>query len=117
MHDDYSKNEIDYIRRYEAAGFTDQYRIIEDELENVDSKKRYAPQDVTILKEHRYEGISNPSDMSLLYVIQTNDGSKGTMLASYGSDGNNSIHEFMNAIPESNVKDDFMLPPDAKDHK
>ncbi|WP_299399237.1 hypothetical protein [uncultured Gelidibacter sp.] len=113
MNDDYAKNEIDYIRRYEAAGFTDQYRIVENQLENLETKNRYAPQDVTILREHRYEGFSNPSDTSLLYVIQTKDGSKGTMLASYGADGNDSIHEFMNAIPESNITTDVMLPPDA----
>ncbi|MBA6151423.1 hypothetical protein [Gelidibacter maritimus] len=110
-----SKNELDYIRRYEAAGFTDQFQIVDDQLQNIKSKNKYNPQDVTILKEHRYEGMTNPSDMSLLYVIETTDGSKGTLLASYGANADNSIHNFMNLIPEDNVRDDFMLPPDHKD--
>ena len=109
-----ASHELDYIRRYEAIGFTDQFRMVEDQLENLQSKNRYFPKDVTIVKEHRYEGMSNPSDMSLLYVIKTKDGSQGTILASYGANADNAIHEFMNMIPEENVKDDVMLPPDAK---
>lgn len=115
MDNEYAKHELDYIRRYEAIGFKDQYRIVEGQLENLNSKKRYAPQEVTIMKEHRYEGMSNPSDMSLLYVVKTNDGSQGTMLASYGANADNSIHEFMNLIPEENIKDEVMLPPDAQE--
>lgn len=109
MHNDFTKNEIDYIQRYEAVGFTDQYRIVNGQLENVDTKHTYSPNDVTILREHRFEGMSNPEDMSLLYVIQTIDGSKGTLLASYGANADTSIHEFMNSIPDINIKNDILL--------
>ncbi|MBJ7880636.1 hypothetical protein [Gelidibacter salicanalis] len=73
--------------------------------------------EVTILKEHRFEGMSNPSDMSLLYVIQTMDGSKGTLLASYGANADNAIHSFMKAIPESNIQNDYIVTPNADDQK
>ena len=114
MESDFDKHELNYISQYEAIGYTDQYSIVGEELEHLKSKKRYSPEDVYIMKEHRYEGESNPSDMSLLYVIQTSDGTKGTMLASYGANGNTSIHEFMNMVPEENIKNDLMLPPDGK---
>ncbi len=115
MDNEFAKHELNYIRRYEALGFTDQYRIVEDQLENLDTKNRYHPKDVSILKEHRYEGMSNPSDTSLLYVIETVDGSKGTILANYGANADNAIHEFMNMIPEENIKDDPMLPNDVQE--
>lgn len=114
MSNEFDKHELNYISRYEAIGYADQYRMVGDELENVETKKRYTPQDIFIMKEHRYEGVSDPSDMSLLYVIKTADGSKGTVLASYGANGNDSIHEFMNTVPEEQIKDDLMLPPDGK---
>lgn len=110
---EFAKHELNYLRRYDAMGYIDQYRIVENQLENLKSKIRYFPKDVTIIKEHRYEGMSNPSDMSLLYVIKTVDGSKGTILANYGANADNSIHQFMNLIPEENIKDDLVLPPDA----
>jgi len=113
--EEYAKNEMDYIRRYEAAGFDCQYRMVEGQIENLESKKRYSPSEITIFKEHRYEGMSDPSDMSILYVIESKDGCKGTVLASFGADGNDSINSFMNEVPDSNIKDDFMIPPDADD--
>ena len=113
MDNEFASHELNYIRRYEALGFTDQFRIIENELENLQSKKRHAPKDVIIVKEHRYEGMSNPSDMSILYVIKTNDGAKGTVLASYGANADTAVNEFMNMVPEENQKDDIMFPPDA----
>lgn len=115
MDNEFASHELDYIRRYEAIGFTDQFRIVEDQLENLQSKNRYFSKDVTIVKEHRYEGMSNPSDMSLLYVIKTNDGGKGTILASYGANADNALHEFMNMVPEENINDDLMFPPDAQE--
>ena len=115
MQNEFAKNEIDYIRRYEAVGFKDQYRIVDDTLENVNTNKRYAPEEVMILREHRYEGMSNPSDMSILYVLETMDGSKGTILASYGATSDNVVNNFMKAIPEENVTNDYMLPPDKKE--
>ncbi len=114
MENEFAKHELDYLRRYEAAGFTDQYRVVEEYLENLNSKATYKPTDVTILKEHRYEGMSNPSDMSLLYVIETSDGSRGTILASYGANGNTSVNTFMANVPKENIREDFMLPPDAE---
>lgn len=114
MSNEFAKNELDYIRRYEAVGFKDQYRIADGELENLSSKKRYAPNEVMILREHRYEGMSNPADMSILYVIETLDGSKGTLLASYGATADNLVNEFMNDIPEANISNDYMLPPDGE---
>ena len=114
MDNEFAKNELNYIRDYEALGFTDQYRVIDNQLENLETKKRYPPEEVILLKEHRYEGISDPSDLSLLYVIQTKDGSKGTILANYGANADNSIHEFMNLIPKHNINPDNMVPPDAE---
>lgn len=34
---------------------------------------------------HRFEGDSNPDDSSILYVLSTNDGVKGTLLDAYGA--------------------------------
>ncbi len=64
------------------------------------------PNDIQIVAEHRYEGISNPSDMSILYVIETNKGEKGTFLMAYGPEANFDDAEFFRRVPESNVSND-----------
>lgn len=114
MDNEYAKHEIDYIRRYQEIGYTDSYRLSGNCLVGLETKSNYLPKDVTIVKEHRYEGMSNPSDMSLLYVLETSDGNKGTLLASYGPNADVDLYEFMNAIPTVNIKDKNVLPPDAQ---
>jgi hypothetical protein len=46
--------------------------------------KFYQPEDLTIIKTYRFEGDSNPSDASILYVIEANDGLIGYSLDAYG---------------------------------
>ncbi len=113
MDNEFAKSEIDYITRYQQAGYSDQYDIEDGLLKNLNNKKRYTPENVMIIKEHRYEGMSNPSDMSLLYVIETSDGTKGTILANYSPTGSTSINDFMKVIPKENVRDENVLPQDA----
>lgn len=46
--------------------------------------KFYQPADLTIIKTYRFEGDSDPSDSSILYVIEANDGLIGYSLDAYG---------------------------------
>ncbi|SIS48564.1 hypothetical protein SAMN05421766_102280 [Zobellia uliginosa] len=114
MSTEYAKHETDYIKRYEKLGYTDAYRFINEKLRSTKSDKTYAAKDITIVKEHRYEGMSNPSDMSLLYVLETSDGGKGTLLAGYGPSADADLYAFLETIPEQNIKDKDILPPDAQ---
>ncbi|MBL0357632.1 MAG: hypothetical protein IPP72_12460 [Chitinophagaceae bacterium] len=46
--------------------------------------KLYQPEDLTIIKTYRFEGESDPSDSSILYVIEANDGLTGYSIDAYG---------------------------------
>lgn len=47
--------------------------------------KLYQPADLKIIKTYRFEGMSNPDDSSILYIIEANDGTIGTIIDSYGA--------------------------------
>ncbi|QTD38569.1 hypothetical protein JL193_04625 [Polaribacter batillariae] len=49
--------------------------------------------------------MSNPSDMSILYVIETQD-TKGTLVASYGATADLEIADFFKEIPKKNISKD-----------
>lgn len=117
MENEFAKHEIDYINDYQKLGYTDSYRLSGNHLVSNETKKNYFAKDVTIIKEHRYEGMSNPSDMSLLYVLEMSDKSKGTLLASYGPNADVNLYEFMSSIPEENKKDEDVLPPDSENER
>jgi hypothetical protein len=63
--------------------------------------KSYEPQDLEIIKTFRFEGNSDPSDMSILYIIQANDGLTGYSLDAYGtySDHEQDYDNFIRQIP------------------
>ncbi|TXD48897.1 hypothetical protein [Polaribacter sp. IC073] len=100
-----STNELDFIRKYEAEGYTNSYRVRNDILIENESDIGYTPFGIKVVAKHRYEGDSNPSDMSILYVIETKDGTKGTILMPYGNTNETETLEFFNKIPEENFSE------------
>lgn len=43
-----------------------------------------SPEDFDIVNVYRFEGMTDPSDTSILYAIESRDGLKGTLVSSYG---------------------------------
>jgi hypothetical protein len=50
--------------------------------------KFYQPQDLKIIKTYRFEGESDPSDSSILYLLEGNDGTIGYSVDAYGAFSN-----------------------------
>lgn len=103
---EYDKNEKDYINVYQNKGFVSNFYFKDRKLINSETKKEYVPEDIFIVAEHRYEGMSNPSDMSILYVIKTNQGELGTFLMAYGPEASYDDAEFFRKVPASNVSNE-----------
>jgi hypothetical protein len=97
-----AKSEKEYIDKYREEGYTANYITKDDLLENSETKKTYNPSEILIKKEFRFEGMSNPSDMSILYIIETKNGEKGTVLANYSPSSDTNMAEFFKNIPKEN---------------
>ncbi|MFA9190679.1 hypothetical protein AAGV28_04780 [Flavobacterium sp. FZUC8N2.13] len=106
MKNQFDKHEIDYIKIYQSKGFAANFYFKDNKLINSDTKTEYLPTDIFVVAEHRYEGMSNPSDMSILYIIKTKNGDKGTLLMGYGPTADLELAEFFKKIPETNVSDE-----------
>lgn len=67
--------------------------------------KIYQPEDLKIIKTYRFEGESDPSDSSVLYIIEANDGLIGYSLDSYGVYSDHANEEgYDNFIRQINVE-------------
>ena len=55
--------------------------------------KQYKPEDLTIIKTYRFEGESDPSDSSIIYIIEANDGLIGYSMDAYGVYSNHDEEE------------------------
>ncbi|PYN92148.1 MAG: hypothetical protein DMD91_32775 [Candidatus Rokuibacteriota bacterium] len=53
-------------------------------LRAVDADKTFAADQVVIAEHHRFEGVSDPDDMAILYGIETRSGIRGTLTDAFG---------------------------------
>ncbi|GAB3333511.1 hypothetical protein GCM10027429_14190 [Marivirga atlantica] len=55
----------------------------------------YGASEVEIEKEFRFEGKSNPDDLSIVYQIAAKDGTKGTIVDGFGPTANQELAQFL----------------------
>lgn len=99
----YAKHEKDYIKIYQDKGYTANFYFKNEKLVNSVTKNEYIPEDIFIVAMHRYEGMSDPSNTSILYIVKTNKNEKGTFLMAYGPTADLEVSTFFNSIPETNT--------------
>lgn len=92
------KTLTDAIYRLQKIGYNKDFKLIEGKLQCLQTKKNYTPDDMLILGNQRFEGLSNPSDMSALFVVECKDGTKGLIVSSYGVYGDVALIEFLDKI-------------------
>ena len=80
-------------------GFKDEFKLKREGLmKNLKNDKTYEPDDMWIVEYHRFEGMSNPSDMSIVFAVEATDGRKGVIISSYGTYANMDLVEFMDQV-------------------
>ncbi len=72
-------------------GYTEDFKAKEKTILALYSKKEYLPQELKITKTYRFDAMDNPEDETALFAIITNDGTKGTLVMSYGFEHNQNI--------------------------
>ncbi len=76
------------IEASKAKGYNLDFDVKEaGTMEALNHSITFASDEVRIDEIHRFEGMSDPSDTSILYVLTTHSGAKGTMVDAYGADG------------------------------
>lgn len=61
-------------------------------------RDRYVPQDVRLVWTRRFEGQSNPGDMSILYGLRLPDGQTGVLVDGYGPTSDPKVTTFIRAV-------------------
>lgn len=78
---------VERLEELKERGFTYDFNLTAHALEfhkDDGIKLTLSPEDFNIVEFYRFEGMTNPSDSSILYAIEATDGLKGTMVSSYG---------------------------------
>ena len=93
------------LEKMVAEGYTDDFKALDGpELRSLRTDRKYKPEDVRIVNFYRFEGVSDPDDMSILYILETTDGLKGTLVDAFGTYASAEVNEFMLAVESINKK-------------
>lgn len=84
-------------------GYTEDFKFDNGAL-TAGKGTHYSPEQVKIKNFYRFEGYSDPDENSILYVIEANDGKKGTLVDAYGAYSDAKLANFLRAVEEINKK-------------
>jgi hypothetical protein len=95
-------NRINYLK---DKGYTEDFKITGKTMLTADGKHSFGPESLKITEHFRFEGESDPADMSVLYAIETNNGVKGILIDSFGTYADQEQEDFMQKIREMHKSD------------
>jgi len=88
-----------YINWARTEGFNLDFSVCEKTICSVNEpKQKYAAKDAKIVGFSRFEGDSDPGDNSIVYMIETKDGKRGTLVDAYGVYADPDIENFMKSV-------------------
>jgi len=79
-------------------GSTANFEFLDDTFRAVGTDKVFMPDQVTIVEHHRFEGASDPDDLSVLYAVESTDGLRGTIVDAYGTYANPRLGDFLKTV-------------------
>jgi len=80
-------------------GFTANLSVIGNRLRVVETGKTFRPEEVLIRQYRRFEGMSDPDDMAIVYAIETEGGIRGTLVDGYGVNSDPAVSSFLESVP------------------
>lgn len=92
------------LNKLVLSGYTEDFKAAERGLLSLQSERIYEPSQIHVVDFFRFEGASDPADNTILYVIETNDGIKGTLVDAYGSYADAKVTSFMKEVEDVNKK-------------
>ncbi len=70
---------------YHQKGYTYEFSLESDGIKCAHVDKKFDPNNFTIVQVFRFEGMSSTDDSSVLYIIESSDGTKGQLIDAYGA--------------------------------
>jgi hypothetical protein len=86
------------IQELMKRGFTANFEFLDKTFRDVDSGRTFTAEDLTIVEHYRFEGASDPDDMSVVYAIESDDGIQGIIADAFGVYANPQLGGFLNNV-------------------
>ena len=80
-------------------GFTEDFRAVDGRLRTSGTGATVAPEDLVIREYHRFEGISDPDDMAIVYGVEARNGLRGTVVDAFGVYSDPALGALLEHVP------------------
>lgn len=91
-------NMLEAIQELKKRGFTANFEFLDQTFRDVDSGRTFKAGELTIVEHYRFEGASDPDDMSVVYAIESDDGLKGIVADAFGLYANPDLGGFLEKV-------------------
>jgi hypothetical protein len=79
-------------------GFTEHFGVAGHRLRALASGTTFRADQVTIREYHRFEGASDPDDMAIVYAIESQGGTRGTLVDAFGVYSDAAVGAFLRDV-------------------
>ena len=86
------------VEDLKQRGFTANFEFLNQAFRDVDTGKVYQADELTIVEHYRFEGASDPDDMSVVYAIESAGGPKGIIADAFGTYANPGLGRFLEGV-------------------
>ena len=94
-------SEADALEALRTRGFTASFVPGDGTLHLTGGTRAYRPDELAVRAYQRFEGVSDPDDMSIVYAIETRDGVRGTLVDAFGVYASPTVTAVMDAVTAS----------------
>jgi hypothetical protein len=86
------------VKGLQERGFTANIELIDGLFHDASSGRTFKADELTIVEHHRFEGPSDPDDLSLCYALHALDGTRGILVDAYGTYANPAVSELLTTV-------------------
>ena len=80
-------------------GFTEHFEAAGQGLQTASGGRLYQADELTIREVYRFEGVSDPDDMAIVYAIESRDGTRGTLVDAFGVYSDPAVSAVLENVP------------------
>ncbi|HEU4370941.1 MAG TPA: hypothetical protein VFV05_22190 [Methylomirabilota bacterium] len=86
------------MKDLEQRGFTEHFKLSGGRLRALGAGAAFGAEQVVVSEYYRFEGVSDPDDMAILYAIETRSGLRGTLADAFGAYSDPAVTAFMDDV-------------------
>ncbi|HET7875277.1 MAG TPA: phosphoribosylpyrophosphate synthetase [Methylomirabilota bacterium] len=89
----------DAIDDLTRRGFTEHFGIVDGGLRALDLGMTFRADELAIREYHRFEGVSDPDDLAIVYAIESRSGVRGILVDAFGVYSNPAVSLALADVP------------------